>query len=458
MDDLTDRLTRLAERTAPPPREDLARAVVTRHRARRRQTIGLTAVAAAVAAVVVAVPVALRDPGDEAVPAVGVAAPGPVAASADVLTGPARGSLAGDAAFLEAVRALPWTDSPGDHAPDSPPVARRVVYAGDAAGRRWVLVAGEDPAMAGNRPVDPADPTAAGTLAAVWFTGPEGAAPEQLQRAGSMSGLAAGRPVALSDASTGALLVVAAPGDVVEVSRRPEVAADGTVSRDFVPVDAPDGVAALALGPATGSYDEALRYRVVRGGATVVTAMPLGWRPEDSAPPGPALAAAGTDPVLAGAVDHVFAVTGLRPDEVTLDVVWSGSLPGGDGPGTLRLLAATLPSGAVYLEATLTASAGTGAAASTWCATDLLPAGAPVTGRGFLLRCPEADDAVLLGPPGAATARVDGADVPLRDRVAAVPGDAAEVLFLAADGTVLAPAEELGLDGLERLAATHGWD
>ncbi|MGY1796122.1 hypothetical protein ACI796_19305 [Geodermatophilus sp. SYSU D00525] len=457
MDDLTDRLTRLAERTAPPPREDLARAVVTRHRARRRQTLGLTAVAAAVAAVVVAVPVALRDPGDGDVPAVGVAAPGPAAASADVLTGPTRGSLAGDAAFVEGVRQLPWTDSPGDHAPDSPPEARRVVYAGDAAGRRWVLVAGEDPAMAANRPVDPADPTAAGTLAAVWFTGPEGAAPEQLQRAGSMSGLAAGRPVALSDASTGALLVVAAPGDVVEVSRRPEVAADGTVGRDFVPVDAPDGVAALALDPATGSYDEALRYRVVRDGATVVTAMPMTWRPEDSTPPSPALAV-GTDPVLDAAVDHVFVVTGLRPEEVTLDLVWSGSVPGGDGPGTLRLLAATLPSGAAYLEATLTGSAGTGAASGTWCATDLLPAGAPVTARGFVLRCPEADGAVLIGPPGAVTARVDGTDVPLRDRVAAVPGDGAEVLFLAADGTVLAPAEELGFDGLERLAATHGWD
>ena len=57
--DLQDRLHRLAESTAPPPRSELARVVALRHRAQRRQTIGLVSVAAAVVAVVVAVPAVL---------------------------------------------------------------------------------------------------------------------------------------------------------------------------------------------------------------------------------------------------------------------------------------------------------------------------------------------------------------------------------------------------------------
>ena len=49
MDDaeLQQRLTRLAERTAPPPREQLAGAVVAQHRAQRRQRIGVTGLVAA---------------------------------------------------------------------------------------------------------------------------------------------------------------------------------------------------------------------------------------------------------------------------------------------------------------------------------------------------------------------------------------------------------------------------
>ena len=55
--ELRDRLTRIAESSAPPEDPHLALRITARARARRRQRIGLTALAAAVAAVVVAVPV-----------------------------------------------------------------------------------------------------------------------------------------------------------------------------------------------------------------------------------------------------------------------------------------------------------------------------------------------------------------------------------------------------------------
>src|SRR4051812_49455232 len=123
----------------------------------------------------------------------------------------------------------------------------------------------------------------------MWFVAPAGAAADRLQPAQLWTGQDPGSPVALTDADTGTLVVVSAPGDVVAVSPRPDVAADGTVSRQWQRVDAPDGVAVLALPPAAGTYDEALRYRVTRGGAEVITAMPAGHRAGDRPVPGVAL-------------------------------------------------------------------------------------------------------------------------------------------------------------------------
>jgi hypothetical protein len=53
--------------------------------------------------------------------------------------GPARGSLAGDAAFVEAVRQLSWSD-PGARAAAPPPAGSQVLFAGDVPGGRWALV------------------------------------------------------------------------------------------------------------------------------------------------------------------------------------------------------------------------------------------------------------------------------------------------------------------------------
>jgi hypothetical protein len=456
---LAERLERLADRTAPPPRADLAEVVAGRHRARRRETAGIVAVCAAVAAVVLLVP-RLITPSPDAVPA--PAAPPVTASAADVLGQPTRGSLAQDTAFLEAVRGLPWTD--GDEAasgvPDASPESRHVVFAGDVPGGRWALVAGQDP-----------DLGPAGDPVTTWFIGPPGAAADQLVRAGVAAGTPTGAPVALQDAVTGTLVVVGAPGDDVEISRRPEVAADGTISRTWEPVEAPAGVAVVALAPAPVAYDEALRYRVTRGGAVVEAAMPTGYRsdvdrltPPDVSiswlrepPTGWAL-----DLLLTSTVSEVLSRAGLSPDEVPFEVVWAGQLPAPDDPGVyLHLVTAALPSGATYTEARLGRQAAGGFVDGSWCGTELRPAGTPTIKQTFAVRCdvpsgpdPQAvrSSLVVVGPGTAVRARaldVDGgtlADFDLADGAAVIPAPdgAVTVQTLAADGSTLAEQPLMG--------------
>jgi len=327
MDDLPDRLTRLAERTAPPPRESLARTVVARHRTQRRQALGTTGLVAAVAALVL-LSTTLGGPTDDPSTAISADAAGPGSAVAvvDVLAGPTRGSLAGDAGFVGAVRQLPWAggDLAGSDVPDAPVASRRVVFAGDVPGGRWALVVGEDDA----RPVvdDPELQTDLGALsdvAVAWFAGPPGAAPGQLELLGVPRGVDPQYPVALSDSTTGALVVVTAPGDQVEVSLRPEIAADGTVTRSWQPVDAPDGLAVVAVPPSGTSYTESLRYRVVRDGEEVTTTGPDGRGGLDRTPPQvapdrlrPAPAPAAGDVVVGSEAARVLAQLGLPPAEV----------------------------------------------------------------------------------------------------------------------------------------------
>ncbi|MQA36116.1 hypothetical protein [Modestobacter roseus] len=466
--DLHERLHRLADRTSPPPRHDLADAVVTRHRAQRRQAFALTAVAAVVAGVVVVVP-SLLSPAERASVATPVVADVPVPAEADVLSGPTRGSLAADTAFVEDVRRLTWTEADDPDAPtaevDPPLASRRVVFAGEVAGARWALVAGTDPEREDR-------------VAAAWFTGPAGAEAAQLQPTSLLSGTDAASPVALSDAGTGALVVVAAPGDEISLSRRPEVHADGAVSRSFDPVDAPNGVATVVLPPAAGTYDEALRYRVTRDGAEVTTAMPsthrsVGASAADDVPvtwlrgePGD------RGPVLTGAIDHVLEITGLPAEELEFTVVWRGDVPASTADtARVDLLAATLPSGSVYLEAVLAATSADGTVASTWCATDLRAGGPALSDQVFALRCSAPflqgtdpiESLVLIGPPAADSARLlDGAgavlqQVGLVDGVAVLPPsvDVEGVEFLAA-GQSVGSTRPLGYNGLEAIAATPG--
>jgi hypothetical protein len=205
-DELRARLTALADATAPPPRADLAAVVEHRCRARRRSQLRLGAVGAVVVAAVAAGQVLLPD-GPSAEPATAVA-DAPDVRDRPASQGPTRGSLAGNAEFVEAVRQLSWSD-PGAGIGAPPPAGSQVLFAGDVPGGRWALVA---------RPLTVPPPLVdddelerelgTGSVALAWFAGPRGAAPEELRlhRAPVVAG--PGLPVALWDRATGTLAVV----------------------------------------------------------------------------------------------------------------------------------------------------------------------------------------------------------------------------------------------------------
>ncbi|MGY1858016.1 hypothetical protein [Modestobacter sp. SYSU DS0290] len=475
--DLHDRLHRLAERTAPPPRHDLAEVVATRHRTQRRQALALTAVAAAVAAVVVAAPTLLTGSPPTAVSS---ASPAMQRFGADVLAGPTRGSLAGDRAFVEGVRQLAWTtgDEPAagngyPGVPDPPEETRWVVFAGDVAGGRWALVAGENTA----RPQPPYDAPerqtdlgALGDTAIAWFVGPPGATVEQMELVGPQP-VDPSQPQALADGVTGALVVITAPGDEVAVSARPEVAADATVSRTWQPVDAPDGVAVVELppNPTLSGYSQALSFRVQRDGQEVLTSGPWSrWNPDAVAAEVPVTwlrdrpTASEVDRVLEGRPQELLARTGASPEEAEVSVVWAGDVPSPmPEPAGVHLVTATLPSGASYTEALLHQAMADGSVAGTMCGTELRPAGPPLPEQTFVLRCdatdfsldPEAvSSLVVVGPATAVTARAldaDGAVVdefPLTDGVAVVPApdQVARVETVDATGRTVARTPVMG--------------
>ncbi len=480
--ELRDRLARVAERTAPPADPYLASRIAARSRAQRRQRIGLTALAAAVAAVVVAVPAVLSGPS--AGPAPGPAAPREDGAAVDVLAGPTRGPLAGDAAFVAAVRALPWArpgqPPPGDEPsspgiPDPPVETRRVVWAGDVAGARWALVAGENTARPRGAAADPGLQTDLGALSATavaWFVGPPGAAAEQMVVQDVPHGVDPTRPLGYSDADTGAVVVITAPGDVVEVSERPQIAADATVTRTYTPVEAPEGVAVLALAPTGVDLGRALSYRVLRDGVVLTTTGPDGRAdPEDVVPlptatwararptPSPA------DGMTTSMMQTVLSSTGLPAAEVAFTVLWSGDVPApAPRPARAAVFTAQLPSGAVWVGTSLALDLGGGTVGGTECGSALRPAGEAT--RTVAAVCAATDmtagsatvrSLVVVGPADASAVRLlddDGgvlAEHPLTDGIAVLdaPDRPAAVETLGAGGQVLdrtGPLDRVVLD------------
>ncbi|MGY1745961.1 hypothetical protein [Blastococcus sp. SYSU D00695] len=483
--ELQERLRRLAERAAPAEDPHLDTRVVARARAQRRQRAGLAALTAAVAAVVVAVPAVLAGPSDAPSPAVGDPAPASTPAAVDVLAGPPRGPLAGDAAFLEGVRQLPWTQArwpvAGDDPsfpglPDPPVQSRRVVWAGDVAGARWALVTGPNTAAPEPPYDDPARQTDLGALsdvAVAWFVGPPGAAPAQMVVQDVPHGVDPTRPLGYSDADTGAVVLVTAPGDAVAVSRRPEVAADARVTRTYDPVPAPDGVAVLALTPSGGGHGLAVRFRVTRDGAEVATTSPDGRAdPDDVAPdlavswrrerPTPSPADGITDSVMR----TLLATTGLGPADVPFSVLWSGDVPApAPRPARVAVVTGTLPSGAVWVGTSLGLAADDGSAGGTTCGSALRPASDAAKAVAAVCHVSDMTAAespvlvqlVVVGPPGAGTARLlddDGAgigELPLTDGVGVgpAPRGLATVELLDGQGRVLdrtSPLDDVGID------------
>jgi hypothetical protein len=333
------------------------------------------------------------------------------------LAGPPRGPLAGDTGFVDAVRRLTWA-VPDSGVPDPPLESRWVVFAGDVPGGRWALVvAGTAPAGGTARPGPP--------LLAAWFGGPADARPDELALQAPPIPVAPAGPVALLDQRTGTLVVVTVPGDVVEVSERPQVASDGTVFRTFRRLSAVDGIAVGRLRPSDVPVTGAAVYRVLRNGRTVAQDLPwtVGNRPgaalpvpidHPRGPPSPA-----AELVVLRSAERLLAQLGLARHEITVTALWTGAVPGpGPEQGVAALVALPLPSGALLVDGEwllAVESADGGYLQGGDCGLDVLPAGRPAEQRVFALACEVVDRQgaapvrrflVVVAPPEVAVVRV----------------------------------------------------
>ena len=341
-------LARLAADPGPWQLDDaeaVADVAARRRTARRRVVAGVLAAACAVG---VGVPLARTLP-DPAPPPATPAAPGPsldrpppiAPRSTPVLTGPTRGSLAGDPVFLDSVRQVDW----GGLTPP-PPHRRQVVYAGDTPAGRAVLVTGvvdED-------------------FRGVWLTGPVGAAAEALVASLPVD-LGLDRPASLVVGGPGpaSLLVVAARDDRIEVSDRLRIGPRGTVGRTYEAVDAPDGVAVVPV--VTTARGTAVSVRVLAEGE-VVHRSGADWPGAGSPGPVPLPAADPLRPatvlpddgLVATALTTLAVPLGVEPDALEAELVWSGALPDGR-PGTVAVLLARSPGGALLVSTWLRAGA-----------------------------------------------------------------------------------------------------
>ncbi len=398
--------------------------------------------------------------------------PAAAAVAPGLLTGHPRGSLAGDHAVVEAVRRLPWSGDEGGSDVGVPGTAlgiRSVVFVGDVPGARWALVVGRvlGPPDAPGSPAD--GPAGQSGLVAVWFGGPPGAPPESLRPLTSPVRTPKDAPLGLLDQGTGTLVVVTAPGDVVEVSERPAIAEDGSIYRAYRTVTSSDGVAMARLRPSDLPVSAATVYRVTRDGREVARTAPTVIGNRSGAdlpivldqPRGPV--PDGATGVVSWTAERLLAPLGLARHELRVTVVWAGSLPGPDpSSGSAAVVAATMPSGAVVVDGEWllpVESASGGYVQGGDCGLDVLPAGQPVEQRVHVLVCEIVDPSLgaslvrsvllVVAPPQVTLVRLyDGA----RHFLAELP---------TVDGLVIAPmphltttVEAITADGIS-LGRTH---
>jgi hypothetical protein len=440
---------------------------------RRRSRWWLAAAAACCGAVLVAVVVLSggppADPAAASPTRPSERSPG-LPAPVDIAMLPTRGSLAGDDAFLAGVRELPWTDevlTGFENEVTTAPETRRVLFAGDVPGGRWALLVGRpelvDPAVVA--PGAPA-PVLDDNLMA-WFRGPPGAAPEQMRLASYPYGLAPGWVPSLHDPRTGTLVVVAAPGHVVEFSQRVDIDAAGRDSRAWSTVQTPDGVAVARLDPVDLAWTWAVVFRVIRDGHEWLTSSPDGVLvpPQEQFPrleleyP--------TPPSEDGRTAAEYATlaalgpTGVSPADVTITVLALAPVPA-PAAGVLALVTVRLPSGAVLVSTQWARNGPDGLLGGSDCGMEVLPA-EPAPEDGVLVaRCELYDpssgqpfDEVLLvvAPPRVAVVRIYRGDseflgehaVP-EDGVLVVPAPdgAAEIEAVTEGGVLLGRSSPLG--------------
>ena len=372
---------------------------------RRRRRIVTSAVAAV--ALGLTVPNLLDGRTTGTVPAPGH---GPDAAADDNLyDGPTRGSMGGDEAFVEAVRALPWPGRDPAGGSAIRPADRHVSFAGDVPGGRWALVVA---------PPTTREDAGPDLIDAMWFTGPAASAATELSPAVDPVTIKPSWPTELLDPATGVLVIVAAPADDLELSERPQVAADGSMTREFRRLGTTDGIAVTEL-PTTGLPNStAARYRVARDASDIpITPRTIardapGWTLPIDHPRGepgePGRTAAGY------AAERVLAGIGLPVGEVEVTAQWVGDVPA-HGPGQAAVVTVTLPNGAVAVDGQwLLPRQVDGPLQGSDCGRTVLPAGVPASRRVYALVCDVVDDAsgallqtslVVVAPPEVALVR-----------------------------------------------------
>ncbi len=305
-----------------------AREATRRHLVRRR--IAAVAAGAAVAACALVAAVLAWPGGTPSEAARGAADRGPAGVpSAPVLVEPTRGSLADDAAFLTRVRSVDWaTDA-------APPVdEREVVLATDTPSGRVVLVAGR----VGRQ------------VRGAWLTGPAGApADELVPYLSERMSRTEPAGVLVSDGSSATLVVVAAPGDSIDVSPRLEIASDGTATRAYTASSADEGVAVVPVDDVAAGL--AAGFRVRRDGAIVHR--DAFARPDDVRVPAPALALEPARPVelrpepgvVGEAVARASVPLGVDPATLEPELLWSAALTRTGGLGTVAVVTGRVPRG-----------------------------------------------------------------------------------------------------------------
>lgn len=322
-DSLTDRADRLGYQPDPWARFSAAERV---HRAQRRRR-GAAALAAAVAVGAVVQTVGVPLPGRATLGTVAApvsATPTPSTPGAMLHDAPPRGSLAGDKAWQDGLRALPEDveESEGMYRVGDRRTIQ-VLFAGDVPGRRLALL------------LVPLRRDGSTFEAAQWFEGPVGATAAQMEQRVNEE------PQDVHIYSTGddrdqLVVVVGPPSTQVEVSVGVRFGADGRLDRSWRRVGA-DGIGWLQLPPSRQVPQVAAR--VMRDGRLLYD-RPVGVGGASEAPPQAATlpaevvrATRGGPPsgvLLQTALEDAFATTGLDPRTTQVRVPWAGTVRGQD--------------------------------------------------------------------------------------------------------------------------------
>ncbi|MDT0274607.1 hypothetical protein [Blastococcus goldschmidtiae] len=428
--------------------------VLAGHRRQNRRRAGLLAagVCAAVAAVAIPLVTVATESGSTGG---GSDRTAELAAYEPYPFGP-RGNLADDAAYVDGLLTRDWFASP--EFPEPPQDTRQVLFAAEVPGGIQALVTGWlDGARVGQ-----------------WLHGPAGTAPAELEPSNEPYPVADDEPLSFTRTQdgVGALIVLARPGDTIEVSPRQDITADGfIVQAPYEVVGDADGVAVV---DAAGLNLMTSALRITRGGV-VVSEGPAGGGSSGGG-------RTGFDPstALAGAVGEVDAdlvrllvegvldELGLTADQVTADVLWGGPIGNGNRPDVAAaVLTVQLPSGAVVAVGGYSdtqqpngADVLTGGGA---CLRQVLPAGTEVTSVAMRCDLYSLEDGANLGsqlvvvpPAGTTQLRLVGVSGSVLDTrpvdgpawVGPAPDGLGSVVALEAGGGVL---EEIALGAVEQL-------